>query len=270
MPMFDIPAGSGSIHVVDLREESPEPSGALPIVFLHGMVGHTGFWNTTLAACADRRRAVAIDLRGHGNSTAPADGDYAVERCADDVVAVFDALGLETVVLVGHSYGAFVAIDVAARRPTAVRRLVLVDSPGDLTRAPDRMRDEQLLPYLAALESDGWRRAVDLTFDQALHGGTSGSAAAIHARVATMPQVAYVSMFRSMMTYPASASLAHYLATPGTSARAIVAPPNAWDFSLHVLVPDLRHVVVPNVGHWIMLDAPDRFLAALDDAVRGI
>jgi pimeloyl-ACP methyl ester carboxylesterase len=270
MPMFDIPAGAGSIHVVDLREESPEPSGTLPIVFLHGMVGHTGFWNSALAACADRRRAVAVDLRGHGNSAAPADGDYAVERCADDVLAVFDALGLDTVILVGHSYGAFVAIEVAARRPTAVRRLVLVDSPGDLTRAPERMRDEQLLPYLAALESDGWRRAVELTFDQALHGGTTTSAAAIHARLATMPQVAYVSMFRSMMTYEASASLGRYLAAPGASARAIVAPPNAWDFSLHVLVPALKHVVVPNVGHWIMLDAPDRFLAALDDAVAGI
>ena len=101
MPTFSVPGAAGAIHVVDLREESPAPaSGSLPIVFVHGMVGHTGFWNSALAACADRRRAVALDLRGHGNSAPPSDGEYAVEACADDVLAVLDALALETVVLV--------------------------------------------------------------------------------------------------------------------------------------------------------------------------
>jgi pimeloyl-ACP methyl ester carboxylesterase len=76
-------------------------------------------------------------------------------------------------------------------------------------------------------------------------------------------------MFRSMMDYPASAALERYLANPDASARAILAPPNAWPFSLHNLVPAMRHSVVSDVGHWIMLDAPDRFAAALEEAVAG-
>ena len=95
MPTLTVEGGAGPIHVVDLHEESPTPSGAIPIVFVHGMVGHTGFWNATLAACADARRAVAIDLRGHGNSKPPSDGDYSVAACATDIVAVFDAPGLD-------------------------------------------------------------------------------------------------------------------------------------------------------------------------------
>ena len=59
---------------------------------------------------------MAIDLRGHGNSKPPSDGDYSVEGCATDVLAVFDALGLESVVLVGHSYGAHVVIEAAIPR----------------------------------------------------------------------------------------------------------------------------------------------------------
>src|SRR5262252_4399842 len=121
MPTFTIPGGAGPLYVVDLHEESPTPSNSLPIVFVHGMVGYTGFWNSALAACADRRRAVALDLRGHGNSGAPRHGAYDVESCANDVVAVLDALDLERVVLVGHSYGAFVKTETAARRPNAVR-----------------------------------------------------------------------------------------------------------------------------------------------------
>ena len=148
MPTFSIPGPAGSLHVVDLREESPEPSGALPMVFVHGMVGHTGFWNPTLAACADRRRAVAVDLRGHGNSSAPANGDYSVAGCASDVLAVVDALALGPIVLVGHSYGTLATIEAAAERPDLVRRLILVDPPFDCSRVSDEIRNSQFLPFL--------------------------------------------------------------------------------------------------------------------------
>ena len=269
MPTFTIPGGAGPLHVVDLREESPSPSGALPIVFVHGMVAHTGFWNAALAACADRRRAVAIDLRGHGESAAPTDGDYSIESCAADVIAVIDALGLDAIVLVGHSYGAHVVIEVAARRPEVVRRLVLVDPPGDFTTLPDAVRDGQLVPHVIALEGPSWRAAAEHDFEDALKGGGPASASAVRSRLAAMPQAALVSMFRSMMSFRASGRLRQYLAHPATQARAILAPPNAWPFSLHVLVPAVQSVVVAEVGHWIMLDAPERFVAALDDAVAG-
>jgi pimeloyl-ACP methyl ester carboxylesterase len=270
MPTFNIPGPTGALHVVDLREESPTPaSGALPIVFVHGMVGYTGFWNAALAASADRRRTVALDLRGHGNSKAPSDGDYSVEGCADDVLAVFHALGLGAVVLVGHSFGACVALETAARRPDVVRRLVLVDPPGDMTRVPAAVRDQQLAPLMASLEGDGWRSAVDTAFDQALVGSTMGTAAAVRARLATMPHDAVLGIYRSMMTYDASAALARYLAAPDASVHALLAPSNAWPFSLQVLVPAIHATVVPDVGHWIMLDAPDRFVTALEGVLVG-
>ena len=269
MPTFTVHGGAGPLHVVDLREESPSPSGSMPIVFVHGMVGYTGFWNAALAASADRRRAVALDLRGHGNSGAPRDGAYDVESCATDVEVVFDALGLDRAVLVGHSYGAFVTIEAAARRPNVVRRLVLVDPPGDFTHASPDMRDGQIVPFITALEGDQWRSTAEGDFDDALEGSTTAAVAAVHARLATMPRIALLGMYRSMMQYPAAAVLERYLATPGTSAHAILAPPNAWPFSLHVLVPALHTTVVDNVGHWIMLDAPDRFAAVLEETIAG-
>jgi pimeloyl-ACP methyl ester carboxylesterase len=267
MPTLTVAGGAGPIHVVDLHEESPTPSGELPIVFVHGMVGHTGFWKAALAACADRRRAIAIDLRGHGNSKPPSDGDYSVEGCATDVLAVFDALGLESVVLVGHSYGAHVVIEAAARQPSRVRRLILVDPPGDFTTWSAQMREEQILPYLASMDGDNWRAVVESDFDDALVGGTSATAAAIHARLATMPHDAMRSMARGMMNFGAKAALERYLVHPGSSVHAILAPPNAWPFSLHLLVPAITTTVVPDVGHWIMLDAPERFIRALEEAV---
>jgi pimeloyl-ACP methyl ester carboxylesterase len=269
MPTFNIPGPAGPLHLVDLREESPSPSGALPIAFVHGMVGHTGFWNSALAACADRRRAIALDLRGHGNSAPSATDDYAVERCADDVLAVIAALGVDAAVLVGHSYGALVVTDAAARRPDIVRRLILVDPPGDFTRVSREIRDGQIAPFLASLDTDAWRGAIESGFEQALEGSTTSGAATVRARLASMPLATMRSMYHSMFDYGAAAALERYLAEPDRSVHAIHAPPNAWPFSLHMLVPAIRTVVVPNVGHWIMLDAPERFVAALDAALAG-
>jgi pimeloyl-ACP methyl ester carboxylesterase len=269
MPTFSIPGGAGPIHVVDMREESPEPSGALPTVFVHGMVGYTGFWNAALAACADRRRAVALDLRGHGNSKAPSDGDYSVEACADDVLAVLDALGLDAIVLVGHSYGTFVVIEAAARRPSVVRRLVLVDPPGDFNHLPPGGREQELLPFLASIEGEEWRPVVESAFERALEGSTTATAATVRARLATMPHAAMLGMYRSMFVYGATAAIRRYLDQPGAEVHSILTPPNAWPFSLHVLVPAIRTTVIPDVGHWLMLDAPGRFVAALDAAVAG-
>ena len=269
MPTFTISGRSGSLHIVDIREESPSPSGAPPVVFVHGMVGHAGFWNASLAACADVRRAVALDLRGHGSSSAASDGDYSIQGCASDVLAVIDTLSLEPVVLVGHSYGACVVTEVAATRPTRVRRVVLVDPPGDFTRVSSEIRDTQILPFIDTLQTDHWRPAVEKTFDQALGGSSISTAAAIRARLASTPRETMLSMYRSMMDYSTCASLERYLSAPGTSVHAILAPANAWPFSLHVLMPAIRTTTITGVGHWIMLDAPDRFVTALTAALDG-
>ena len=76
-------------------------------------------------------------------------------------------------------------------------------------------------------------------------------------------------MYRSMFAFGAAETLERYLAAPGASAHAILAPANAWPFSLHNLVPALETSLVPDVGHWIMLDAPDRFVVALEDSISG-
>ena len=269
MPTFDIAGGAGAIRVVDLREESPVPSGAPPVVFVHGMVGHIGFWNAALASSADRRRSVAIDLRGHGDSATPSDNDYSIEACASDVLAVMDALRLASVVLVGHSYGSCVAIEVAGRAPERVRRLVLIDPPGDFTRLPQQVRDGELDPFLASLDGEGWRAAVTAAWDRALEGSTSGTKTTIKARLANMPRDAMRGMYRSMMSFAAVDALERYLAAPGANVRAVLAPMNSWPFSLHNLVAAIRTATVPDVGHWLMLDAPAPFVAALDDAISG-
>src|SRR5262249_61563179 len=84
------------------------------VLCLHGWPQHWYEWRHLLPALADRRRVLALDLRGFGWSEAPADG-YEKENLADDVLAVLDELGLERVKLVGHDGGGCVGVLLCLR-----------------------------------------------------------------------------------------------------------------------------------------------------------
>ena len=90
--------------------------GPLPVLLVHGMAGEAGFWSSTIRALGPTHRLIVPELRGHGRSTQPANGDYSIEGCAEDLGSVIEGLGLERVVLVGHSYGARVPAGPERRR----------------------------------------------------------------------------------------------------------------------------------------------------------
>lgn len=101
-------------------------SGRL-VVCLHGVTGHAWAWHGVAPALAGAGQVLAFDLRGHGDSQWSARADYGSGHHAADVEARLDALGAAEVDLVGSSWGALVAMVVAARMPRRVRRLVIVD-----------------------------------------------------------------------------------------------------------------------------------------------
>lgn len=101
------------------------PAGAATLVLLHGWTATAELnWAPSIPALAERFSVVAMDLRGHGRGL-PAGGSFSLEACADDVVAVADALALSSVVAVGYSMGGAVAQLAWRRHPRRVAGLVL-------------------------------------------------------------------------------------------------------------------------------------------------
>ncbi|BDX33369.1 O-methylpimelyl-ACP methylesterase [Mycobacterium antarcticum] len=112
-----------SIHAQDLGSGDP-------VVLLHGWaLGHEVWDRQVYEFVTSGRRAIAIDLRGHGLSSKPFDG-YDVQRLASDVIGVIEGLELEHVTLVGWSLGGLTAFRSAIARPDLFARLVLVCSNG--------------------------------------------------------------------------------------------------------------------------------------------
>jgi len=109
--------------------EWPARGAALPpdLLLLHGLASSSHIWDLTAPRLARRGfRTLAYDQRGHGNSGKPSSG-YGFDRVTADAAAVIRATGLRRPVVVGHSWGANVALALGARRPNAVGGTVLVD-----------------------------------------------------------------------------------------------------------------------------------------------
>ena len=104
--------------------EQGDPRGEA-ILFLHGWPDSWFSFSRVLPLLPGHYRALAIDQRGFGDSARPESG-YAIPDLAADVVAFLDALAIERVTLVGHSFGSFVARCATIARPDCITRLALI------------------------------------------------------------------------------------------------------------------------------------------------
>jgi 3-oxoadipate enol-lactonase len=163
----------------DERGEGPA------LLLLHAGIADRRMWSEHLEPLAAAgRRAVAVDLPGFGEAV-PSGGPVAHW---DDVVETMDALGLDRAALVGNSFGAAVALRVAAAHPGRVSSLVLFSAGG----APEPDPSPQLLAAWEAeeqaLEAGDVERAVEVTVASWV---APGAAAEVGARIAAMQRENY-------------------------------------------------------------------------------
>ncbi|MGQ0648632.1 MAG: alpha/beta fold hydrolase [Gemmatimonadaceae bacterium] len=102
--------------------------GSPPLVLLHGLSSNANAFGGLLSAgLSPTFRVIAPDLRGRARSSKPASG-YGMGAHAADIIGLLDALGLDRVVLGGHSFGGYLAMFIAAHYPERVERLIVIDA----------------------------------------------------------------------------------------------------------------------------------------------
>lgn len=235
-------------------------SGRGPVVtLLHALGADRAMWAAQVEALRHSHCVVVPDLRGHGLSPAP-EGAYSLTGMADDVVALWDALGVATSDVVGLSLGGFVAQHLAFEQPDRVGRLVLADTtsayPQEASAAwPERIRlvsESGIAPLVpATLErwfTAGWRAArpdrvaaVGRTLEATSRAGYIGCCHAIagldtRARLATVraPTLVIVG--------------AQDQGTPPAMARALAEG-----------IPDARLEILPDAAHLSCVEQPEAF-----------
>ncbi|WP_158501807.1 alpha/beta fold hydrolase [Vitiosangium sp. GDMCC 1.1324] len=125
-----------------------------PLVFIHGLGCDRSYFAPQLTHFGRTHRAIAVDLRSHGDSTSPDDGTLAA--LADDVAWLCQELSLQAPVLVGHSLGGVVALELSRRHPGQARAIVLLDSAVAMTSEIRAMSEQLLRALIATQDLQQW------------------------------------------------------------------------------------------------------------------
>lgn len=141
-----------SIQIDSAQFALVDQGEGVPLIFLHAGVTDQRMWQSQVALVADLGyRAIAYDRRGFGDTSCDPDEGFSH---VEDLESLLDALGLRSVILVGCSQGARIAIDFALKNPDRTIALVLVSSA--ISGAPsDVDYPDEYQPLIAAYEVAG-------------------------------------------------------------------------------------------------------------------
>lgn len=226
-----------------------------PVVLVHSLAGNTGHWSGQLEHLRKGRRAVALDLRGHGRSEAPKNGAYSIETQAEDIVAVADALGLERFALVGHSMGGGVALACAGAHPERVSHLLVADPIGDGTQTPEA----EVRPFLDALESPAYTETIE-GYWSSIAGSDGAVLEWLLRDLRATPRKTVVSGLHAVMAFDPNPALARFRGPT----LAVVTPANDFPYSMHRLGTGLPHRMIVGTGHWLQIERPEEFNRILE------
>ncbi|MFO0727733.1 MAG: alpha/beta hydrolase [Myxococcota bacterium] len=132
-------------------------SGSPPLVLIHGYMAHRADFRDVLPMLGARRRVIAYDLRGHGDSDRGPAERYTLDTLADDLGRMLDQLGIGQIHLLGHSMGGMVAHRFVLAAPDRVRSLILSSTtahPVTLSPAITQSMPRALLDRAAG----GWEK----------------------------------------------------------------------------------------------------------------
>jgi len=233
-------------------------SGAPPIVLVHGWTHDHGYLEPQFEYFRRRHRVVAVDLRGHGDSDKP-DQDYTVAGFADDLAWLGRELGLHRPVVVGHSMGGVVALELAARHPELPGAIVMLDSP--VFASPQLL--DAVRPVIEGLKTPGYREVqrqlvAAVSF---LPTDDKERAARIVDHMSSAPQRVMASSFESLFAHD-NAAAARACRVPVLYVGA--AHPFADLARFRELCPDLTTGQAVGAGHYFQLEVPEQVNAMIE------
>lgn len=162
-----------------LEPDTDDRSGPT-VLFLHGNVSSSLFWQTTMLALPAPYRPIAADLRGFGDTDPePVDATRGLRDYADDVAGLVDALGLDTVHVVGWSMGGGVVLQYLLDAPGRIASLTLVNPVSPFGFGGTKGLDGELCDPGGAGSGGG---AVNAEFLRRLTEGDLGAESALSPR----------------------------------------------------------------------------------------
>lgn len=237
-------------------------SGDPALVFVHGWSCDRSYWAGQLPVFSRRFRVVALDLGGHGESGLGRRA-WTIESFGDDVAAVVQGLGLGRVVLIGHSMGGDVVVAAARGLPGRVAALVWVDTYAQFRTLRTAEQVQEFVAPFRTSFVESTRAFVRGMFP-------AGADPALVERVAAdmssaPPEVALECMESSMNHQREVPRALAELSLPLVAINPDYRPTDLESMRRH----GIEVVMMSGVGHFPMMEAPERFNAVLESVIEG-
>jgi pimeloyl-ACP methyl ester carboxylesterase len=256
--------------------------GDLPLVFVHGFACAHQDWRSQVSHFAPSHPVVSLDQRGHGQSVGFGSG-FDIGTFAGDLIALVARLALPPVVLVGHSLGCRVVLECARVAHASVAGLVLIDGSRFAASNGERARRDMR----RAIEESGYQAFFERIFRQ-MFTATSDvqTRDAIIARALGLPRVVGLELMPQMVAWdgefadraltsakmPVTVLQSTYLDESRNRVSLKMGETSPWLELVKERVPHGKIVIVPDVGHFTMIEAADvvnRHLEALLEKIAG-
>lgn len=232
--------------------------GRPPLLLVHGWTCDHSFFAPQFEHFRRRHRVVAVDLRGHGRSDKPQQ-HYSMTAFADDLVWLCGQLGLERPVVIGHSMGGVIALELSSRYPQLPAAIVSVDSP----IPPLAAARESMAAIAAMLRTPEYREAQRQFVSSMLFlpSDDAQRKARIVDLMSSAPQHVMASAFEHIASYDYTSA--------ATSCRvpwlALSAHPPFVDLAhLRALCPHVLTGQTVGAGHFNQLEVPEQVNAMIE------
>jgi len=234
-----------------------------PLVLVHGYLGGAAQWQGEIDRFADRFDVIAPDLPGYAGSAALPPADR-ISDFAAAVVGLLDELGVDRVMLLGHSMGGMIVQEIAATHPDRIARLILYGT-GPLGAMPDRF--ELLETSRARIRSDGVAPTIRRIGATWFREGTAAQGFGIVANLgAQASEAAALAGLDAMRHWDGRSALSRLtmptLVLWGDGDKSYRWPQVE---ALWQGLPEAELAVVPGTAHAVHLEKPGLFHAVLCD-----
>lgn len=234
------------------------------LVFVHGWSCDRSYWKNQVEPLSGSHKIVNIDLAGHGESGLGRRA-WTMEAFGADVAAVVRKLGLKNVIMIGHSMGSCVIAEAARQLPRGtVAGLIFVDQYKQLHTPPS---PEEIQAFAARLETN-FVDSVAAFVRRIFHPDTDSSLVEIVAKdMSSAPPAVALEAFRSTWTY--SNQITHTLEElklPVIFINSDNRPTDKTSMDRY----GVQVMIMPGVGHFLMMEDPEKFNLLLKSAISKI
>lgn len=252
-----MPVAAGLYYFAHQADRLTRP----PVILIHGAGGNHLYWPPQIRRLPDQR-IFAVDLPGHGKSDGL--GHHSIEAYAEAIVEFIQGLRSNAAVLIGHSMGSAIALSAAIRFPKYVIGLGLIGGGAKLRVAPSILQsasDPSMLPETIRLISS-------LSFEA--HANERLKELGAKRMLETRPTVLYGD-YRACDEFNVIDQLAKItvptLVLCGEKDQ--MTPPKYSEF-LRDQIAGARLQMIPDTGHMVMLEQPEKVARALDKFLNAI